>query len=294
MTTPRLGRGFASLIPAEELEPKELPAKREAWKIVPIEEIKLNPEQPRKNFDEAALQELSTSIRAHGVLSPLIVRVSDGRYILIAGERRWRAAARAGLKEVPVVVVKDADSPGRQLELALVENLLRADLDPLEEARGFHRLVEEHGYTQDQVAAAVGKDRTTISNAIRLLRLPEFVLDALQAGRISAGHARAMLPLADENQQRLVLAKIEARGLSVRQTESLVKGLDLSTDLPNEPTEPSKKISAFEYAETVLREALHTSVAIKAGARGTGQIIIKYSNAEDLERLISLLQREET
>jgi ParB family chromosome partitioning protein len=290
MTTPRLGRGFASLIPAEELEPKEIPAKREAWKIVPIEEIKLNPEQPRKHFDEAALQELSTSISAHGVLSPLIVRVSDGRYILIAGERRWRAASRAGLKEVPVVVVKNADSPGRQLELALVENLMRADLHPLEEARGFQRLVDEHGYTQEQVAAAVGKDRSTIANAVRLLRLPEFVLEALQEERISAGHARAMLPLSDEDQLKLVLAKVEARGLSVRQTESLVKGLEL----PSEPSGPGKKPSPFEYAETVLREALHTSVAIKARARGAGQIIITYSNAEDLERLLGLLQREET
>jgi ParB family chromosome partitioning protein len=192
-----LGRGLASLIPDSALDPVPFPertAPRSALRTVPIAEIRANPEQPRRSFEPGELQALADSVRAHGVLAPLICRREDGYYVLIAGERRLRAAALAGLAEVPVIV-RDAHDAGVQLELALVENLQRVDLDPIEAARGYARLSDTYGYTQDEIASRVGKDRSTVANAVRLLKLPEGVLDELRAGRISAGHARAMLPI---------------------------------------------------------------------------------------------------
>ena len=286
-----LGRGLASLIPDSALELDTAPAEsREALKTVPIQEIQPNPEQPRSVFDKDALEELAASIRAYGVLSPLVVRKSEGRYILIAGERRLRAAGMAGLKEVPVVV-KDADEASRQLELALVENLQRTDLDPVEMAKGFQRLIETYGYTQDQVAAAVGKDRSTIANMVRLTKLPDFVLAALQEGKITAGHGRAMVALTDEDQLRTVLGKIVEHGLNVRQTERLVA--DLMKVTPVTPMEPRVKSKAFDYAIKILEEALHTTVSIKANPKGGGRIMVDYANGEDLERIIGLLRRGE-
>jgi ParB family chromosome partitioning protein len=164
-----LGRGLASLIPDSALEMDELPAERDALRVVPIDEIKPNPEQPREVFAKSELDDLASSIRTHGILSPLVVRREEGRYIVIAGERRLRAAAMAGLTTVPVIV-RVAEDRSTQLELALVENLQRADLDPIEAARGFQRLCDEYDYTQDQVAASVGRDRSTIANILRFRR----------------------------------------------------------------------------------------------------------------------------
>ncbi|MEQ1501653.1 MAG: ParB/RepB/Spo0J family partition protein [Myxococcota bacterium] len=292
--TPRpgrgLGRGLASLIPDSALEIDALPADREALRIVPIDEIRPNPEQPRELFDKDALGELAASITAYGILSPLIVRRSEGRYIVIAGERRLRAAALAGLKEVPVVV-READAPSRQLELALVENLQRADLDPIESARGFQRLIDEYGYTQDQVASSVGKDRSTVANAVRLLKLPEFVLGAMRDGKLSAGHARAMLPVTDEDDLRAILSKVVTQGLNVRQTERLVN--EHVRTPPVLAAEKHRKEKALDYAVKLLQEALHTNVAIQTKPTGGGKIVVDYADAEDLERLIGLLRRTE-
>ncbi|MBX2797226.1 MAG: ParB/RepB/Spo0J family partition protein [Myxococcales bacterium] len=258
--------------------------------MVPLDELRANPEQPREVFSSEELEELAESIRIHGVISPLIVRRQDGRYILIAGERRMRAAALAGLTEVPVVV-RDADDSKTQLELALVENLQRSDLDPIESARGFQRLVSEHGYTQDEVAKAVGKNRATIANAIRLLNLPDFVLTAIREGGISAGHARALLPIAEEEDDlRNLLAKVMSQNLNVRQVERIV-GDQVRTP-PVISTERRRKEHAMEYAEKLLREALHTSVLITPTKKGGGRIQIDYSDAEDLERLIGRLRGE--
>jgi ParB family transcriptional regulator, chromosome partitioning protein len=292
MTTVRplrgLGRGLASLIPDSALEMDELPAERDALRVVPIDEIRPNPEQPRELFAKDALEELSSSIKAHGVLMPLVVRREEGRYVLIAGERRLRAAALAGLSEVPVIV-REAPDRDKQLELALVENLQRADLDPIEAARGFQRLIDEYGYTQDQVAASVGKDRSTVANLVRLLKLPEFVLSALRDGRISAGHARAMLPLATEEELRKVLVRVVAQGLNVRQTERLVAEM---VRVPAVVTaERKRKEKTLDYAMKLLTEALHTEVAIHASARGGGRIVVEYSDSEELERLISWMRR---
>lgn len=284
-----LGRGLAALIPDSALEMDALPAEREALRVVPIDEIRPNPEQPREVFAKAELDDLAASIKAHGILSPLVVRKEEGRYVVIAGERRLRAAALAGLTQVPVLVREAADR-STQLELALVENLQRADLDPIEAARGFQRLVDEYGYTQDQVAGAVGKDRSTVANAVRLLKLPEFVLGALREGRVSAGHARAMLPLTDENELRRVLSRVLAQSLNVRQTERLVASL-VRNPAPPVATQV-KRERTLQYAVKLLEEALHTSVAIRPKPKGGGRIVVDYSDAEDLERLIGLLRAQ--
>jgi ParB family chromosome partitioning protein len=284
-----LGRGLASLIPDSALEVDALPADRDALRVVPLDEVRPNPEQPREVFAEGDLADLCASIQAHGILSPLVVRKDSGRYVLIAGERRLRAAALAGLTEVPVVV-READEPHEQLELALVENLQRSDLDPIELARGFQRLVDQYGYTQEQVAAAVGKDRSTVANLIRLLRLPDFVLAALRDGRISAGHARALLPLTDADDMRRVLARVLAQGLSVRAVERLVS--DLVRVPPVVSAERRSRERTMDYAVKLLEEALHTSVDIRARKRGGGRIVIDYADGEDLERLISHLRGE--
>jgi len=283
-----LGRGLASLIPDSALDVDVLPPERSALRVVPIDEIRPNPEQPRQVFEREHIESLAASIKVHGVLSPLVVRKHEGRYILIAGERRLRAAGLAGLEEVPVVV-RDAADPSQQLEVALVENLQRQDLDPIESARGFQRLIEEYGYTQEQVANAVSKDRSTIANLIRLLRLPDFVLDTLREGRISAGHARSLLPLTDEDELRRVLAKVLAQGLTVRATERMV------SDLVKVPSvvkshERRQRARTMEYAENLLQESLRTSVQIKSKAKGGGRILIDYADAEDLERLIGMLR----
>jgi len=286
--TPRgLGRGLASLIPDSALDVDVLPPERNALRMVPLDEIRPNPEQPRQVFDASDLENLAESIRVHGVLSPLVVRRSEGRYILIAGERRLRASGLAGLEEVPVVV-RDADDPSQQLEVALVENLQRSDLDPIESARGFQRLIDEYGYTQDQVARAVSKDRSTIANLVRLLRLPDFVLDTLREGRISAGHARALLPLTDEDELRRTLSKVLAHGLSVRATERLVSEL---VKVPSvvKTHQRRQRERTMEYAVKLLQESLHTSVDIKPKKKG-GTIVIDYADAEDLERLIGILR----
>lgn len=283
-----LGRGLAALIPDSALETDGAPVDRSALRVVPIDEIRPNPEQPREVFEAEAISELSASIKAYGVLSPLVVRKMDGRYILIAGERRLRAASLAGLKEVPVVV-READEPSLQLELALVENLQRTDLDVIEGARGFQRLIDVYGYTQDQVATAVGKDRSTVANAVRLLKLPDFVLNTIRDGRISAGHARALLTLTDEEDLREVLAKILAQGLSVRQTERLVaEQVRIPTVLA---AQQRQKERVLDYATKMLQEALHTNVAIRPKTRGGGRIVVDYADAEDLERLIGILRR---
>ncbi len=283
-----LGRGFASLIPDSALD-VDGEASASPVRTVPLDEIQPNPEQPREVFDADALASLADSIRRHGLLTPLVVRRHEGHYVLIAGERRFRAAGLAGLTEVPVMV-REAVDPSQQLELALVENLQRTDLDPVEEARGYERLIQEYGYTQEQVAARVGRRRPTVANALRLLKLPAFALQALREGRISAGHARALLPLHDESEVQSVLAKVIAQGLSVRATERLVRDRTRS-DIPITREDGAQK-RTLDYATRLLREALRTSVSIVPRKTGGGRIVIDYADAEDLERLIHRLREE--
>ena len=283
-----LGRGLAALIPDSALD-VDMEEPGGTARMVPIDEIAPNPEQPRTVFEPTALEELSASIDKHGVLIPLVVRQEEGKYFLIAGERRLRAAALAGLQEVPVVV-RDVSTGIEQLELALVENLQREDLDPIEAAKGFQRLIDEYGYTQAEVADRVGKNRATVANSLRLLNHPDFVLDALRGGFITAGHARALLPLVGRDDLTGALKAVIDRGLSVRATESMVAAMVKG---PTKSKKQKKKDPGqMSYATNLLSYALRTTVEIQPRKRGGGRIVIDYANKDDLERLIDQLRGE--
>ena len=287
---PRLGRGLASLIPDSALDLGDACAEaRSQHRVVPLDELRPNPEQPREVFAPADLESLAESIRQHGVLTPLVVRRAEGRYVLIAGERRMRAAALAGLREVPVIV-RDAPTQKEQLELALVENLQRADLDPIEAAKGYDRLAREFKLTHDEIAHRVGKDRPTISNALRLLRLPEFVLAAVRDGRLSAGHARALVPLADSHDElRGLVARAIAEQLSVRAIEKAVQQIT-ATPKAVRQVERERRERTLDHVARLLTESLQTQVLVRARADGGGQIVLSYGNNEELDRLVQALR----
>jgi len=284
---PALGRGLASLIPDSAIGASDA-APKPTLRHVPLDEIVPNPEQPREVFAEAELRSLADSVREHGILTPLVVRRAEGRYVLIAGERRLRAAGLAGLTEVPVVV-RDAPSAKEQLELALVENLQRADLDVVELARGYERLAREFSLRQDEIATRVGRDRATVANTLRLLKLPPFALEPLRDGRISPGHARALVAVADSPEDlRRVLAKVLAGGLNVRATERLVAQV-VATPRTLRDADRGRRARAFELATRLLRESLQTEVEIKARKKG-GTIVVHYGDAEELDRLVQKLR----
>ncbi|MED5370750.1 MAG: ParB/RepB/Spo0J family partition protein [Myxococcota bacterium] len=290
---PSLGRGLAALIPDDVLD--SAPQKAPGNKVLelPLGEITPNPEQPRSHFDEQRLKELAASISEHGVLQPLLVRSQPGGgYILIAGERRLRAAGLAGLESVPALLREGADHGDVQLELALVENLQRQDLDPVESARGYHRLQQDYGYTQEQIALKVGKERATVANALRLLRLPDKILNLVREGRLSAGHAKALLPVADDNEVlRSIVAQVLAKDLSVRATEALVRG---RRKVKRDAVKSKRHDKALRYVSDILSRSLSTQVDIKPKGRGEGgRILIDYSSAEELERLIEVLRSGE-
>jgi len=292
MSRPRLGRGLAALIPQDILETPGRPEKlsisnnRGALRMVPLDQIRPNPEQPRLRFNAAELENLASSIAEHGVITPLLVRSADnGGYILIAGERRLRASGLAGLDEVPVWV-HDQVTSRQQLLLALVENIQREDLDPLETAMAYQRLIEEFSLTQAQVAKRVGKDRTTVANALRLLKLPDHVVEELRAGVISAGHAKALLSLNDEVRMRKAMAEVVNKDLSVRATEKLVQ--KMLQHRRSKATQPA----AHRHAAALLTSTLSTKVRIEPKARGEkGRIVIDYYSKEDLTRLVDWLAR---
>ena len=292
MSRPRLGRGLAALIPQDILETPGRPEKisvstnRGALRMVPLDQIRPNPEQPRLRFNAAELENLASSIAEHGVITPLLVRSAEnGGYILIAGERRLRASGLAGLDEVPVWV-HDQVTSRQQLLLALVENIQREDLDPLETAVAYQRLIEEFSLTQAEVAKRVGKDRTTVANALRLLKLPNYVVEELRAGVISAGHAKALLSLTDDNRMRKALSEVVTKELSVRATERLVQKL-----LQNRRSKAPQP-AADRHAAALWTSTLSTKVRIEPKARGDkGRIVIDYYSKEDLTRLVDWLAR---
>jgi ParB family chromosome partitioning protein len=264
-----------------------------------IEQIQPSPDQPRKHFDEAAMQELTDSIRTHGILQPLVVsptgRAPGGvkQYRLVAGERRWRAAQRAGVHRVPVVV-KDVDDEDR-LELALIENIQREDLNPIEEARAYSQLLDLRNYTQDELAMRVGKDRSTISNALRLLRLPDKVQTWVQEGRLSMGHARALLGLAHEDEMTSVAAEVIKGTLSVRDTEAAVRKRAQERKPQKEPSdeEQRRKIIVSEL-ETRLRRRLGVRVRLKTqGSKGAGVLEVPYASLDELDRLLHIIAGNE-
>ncbi len=275
-----LGKGLGALIP--ELVPSELEGKK-AFSLCGIEEIKPNPFQPRKAFAEEQLQELAGSIREKGILQPLIVRRKGSGYELIAGERRWRAAQKAGIKEVPIIIKDVPES--ELLELSLIENIQRENLNPVEEAEAFKRLMDQFHLTQEEISKQVGKDRTTITNAIRLLKLPVDIRQSLIDGSISMGHARAFLSLDGPEKQRLALKKVLAGALSVRQAENLVKRLGRRSSLSS-----SKKIQEWNPLIEELQRALGTKVKIIARGK-RGKIEIEFYSRDELDRIIDLLRR---
>jgi ParB family chromosome partitioning protein len=276
-----LGRGLASLIPQRPAGASAAPAE------IPIDRIKRNPYQPRKRVDEDQLRQLTDSVRAHGIIQPILVTEQLDGYQLVAGERRLRAAQLAGLERIPAVVRQVADRD--QLELALVENLLRADLNPLEEALAFRQLLDEFGFTQDELATRLGRGRSTIANTLRLLDMREGVRDAVVEGRISEGHARAMAGLTELDEQRL-LELVVSRDLSVRQTEELARRLRDAAGQPAVDSATATKTADpdLERVEEELRTALGTKVSLARSRRG-GRIVIEYYSDEELGRLYDRL-----
>ena len=255
-------------------------------KKLPLAKIEPNPDQPRKVFDQASLDELAESIRLHGVITPITVRKGekDGYYQIIAGERRWRAARQAGLEDIPAMILEASES--EVMELALIENLQRQDLNPIEEAEGYERLMKQFGLTQEQVAQRVVKSRSAVANALRLLALPDAVRSMVSEGELSGGHARAVLAVAEEG--RRVDAAKQMVGLSVRQAEALAKKLNK----PEVQTPPQPLEVPVDYVaelEKDLESALGRKISIQQG-KHSGQLTLEYYGADDLERLTEALR----
>jgi ParB family chromosome partitioning protein len=287
---PALGRGLSALIPPAPLAPPAAAAPRAPAPGRPagppheldIDLLTPNPRQPRTYIEEQALEELAQSIRTNGVIQPVVVRPSGDRYEIVAGERRWRAAQRAGLLKVPVVVRHVTDA--NLLQVALIENIQREDLNPIEEAQAYRRLSDEMHLSQEEIAASVGKDRATVANYVRLLRLPAEVRNEVATSAISMGHARALLALPDEPAQRRVAREVVSRGLSVRDTEALVR----RETAPPQPAEPAKADPNTRAAEDQLKLALGTRVRILRQRRG-GRIEIDFASEDELQRLFEQL-----
>ena len=251
---------------------------------LPLDEIIPNKEQPRKQFDEEALADLSASIAQHGVLQPLLVRpMPDGSYQLVAGERRWRASRMAGLTEVPVVV-RDMDEQ-ESAELALIENLQREDLNPMEEAIGYRTLMESYGMTQEQTAQVVNKSRPAVANALRLLQLPQAVTDLVASGKLAAGHARTVLAFEGVEAQIAAATAAVDKGLSVRELEKMAKAAKTK---PRQPKEPKKQDSFYDEVALSLKEALGRQIKVNVGGKG-GTLQIEFFDAEDLRYLAKKL-----
>jgi ParB family chromosome partitioning protein len=268
-----LGRGLGALLSATSSE-------SESMLEISVDEIAPNPQQPRKAFDQASIEELAASLKASGMIQPVVVRRAGVGYELIAGERRWRAARLAGLARIPAIVREAADAEA--LELALVENLLREDLNPVEEAEGYQKLLAEFGWTQEDLAGRVGKDRSTIANTLRLLRLPEIIQDDLRAARLTMGHARALIALTSTAEQLKLRDEILAHSWSVRATEETVQR--------RRTVAPAARHRSAEMAalEDAIQRALLTRVRIVGNAR-RGRIEITYATADELERLAESL-----
>ena len=278
-----LGRGLNAL-----LGDPELPAQGEGSVSLPISQVEPGLNQPRKRFDQAALDDLAESIRVHGIIQPLTVRrLSTGYYQIIAGERRWRAAKAAGLQEVPAVIIEADDR--KVMELGLIENLQREDLNPAEEARGYRTLMEEYGLTQEQVAQQMGKSRPAITNTLRLLALPEEVMTLVEENALSAGHARAILGAPTAALQKEAAKQVVEGQLSVRQTEALIKALQ--KEKKERPKEQGPDLSLY-LGELEKDLAGRLGRKVKIAHKGKkGRVELEYYNEQDLETLLALLQR---
>ena len=283
---PALGKGLSALIPDA---PDELSSPRTSLEL-DIDLLEPNDYQPRGPMEDERLQELAQSIKTNGIIQPIVARVLEsGRFQIIAGERRWRAAQRAGLARVPVVV-KDIgrDEKQRRLEMALIENIQRENLNPIEEALAYQRLTNEFGLKHDDIAAQVGKDRSSVANTLRLLRLPDEIRAEVAAGRLSMGHARAIVALATEADQRRIAREVLSRNLSVRETEAIVKKVSAPDAPPAGEKTPDRKDVHTRAAEEQLRLSLGTDVEIKRRGKG-GVLAIAFTNEDELQRLYEYL-----
>ncbi len=290
-----LGKGLDSLIPNKSDKPKVQPEKKEKKAenvkeetgeiMVKINQVEPNRDQPRKDFDEDSLMELADSIKQFGILQPLIVKKKKDYYEIIAGERRWRAAKIAGVKEVPIIVKEYSDQ--EIVEISLIENIQRENLNPIEEAMAFKRLLEEFNLKQDEVAERVSKSRTAVTNSMRLLKLSKKVQQMIIDDMISTGHARALLAIDDEEQQYILANKIFDEKLSVRETEKLVKALKN----PKKEVKKEKPEHTFVYdnIEEQLKNIIGTKVSVNPKANGKGRIEIEYYSEEELERIYDLI-----
>lgn len=291
-----LGKGLDAMIPVPESSPSLSTEKTEnkaedkgSETIVKITQVEPNREQPRKNFDEDALQELADSIKQFGLLQPILVQDRKTHYEIIAGERRWRAAKLAGLKEVPVIIRDYTEQ--EIVEISLIENIQREDLNPIEEAQAYKKLLTEFNLKQDEVAERVSKSRTAVTNSMRLLKLCDEVQQMIIDDMLSTGHARALISIEDPEQQYIIAQKIFDEKLSVRDVEKLVKNL-------NKPEKPKKEIIEdksleiiYQDVEEKLKQSLGTKVEISSKGNGSGKIEIEFYNHDDLDRIIELLSK---
>ncbi len=294
-----LGRGFDSLIPTELLDESFDPTADQDEQVsdlrsIKIAEIVADPDQPRRKFDDVALQELAASIRTHGILQPIVVRPSSGGYMIVAGERRWRAAKLAGLDKIPALVRTLSDQ--HKLELSLIENLQRADLNPLETATAYLKLRDQFNLTLEQVSERVGgKSQSAISNTMRLLRLPDFVHEEITNGRLTEGQARPLIGL-DPDLIREVLPRILEESWSARMVEQYLVQLKRATAAKVRTVKTAKDLEEKPYQADVNRmnRFLRTTVQVKTSARGNGQIVIKFRNEREFQRLAKLLEKTST
>lgn len=287
-----LGKGLDSLISnrldrdmKESVQKKDEKVSRET--MLPINKVEPNKDQPRRHFDEEALKELAESIKVHGIVQPLIVHEKGGFYEIIAGERRWRAARIAGLKEVPVLV-KNYE-PQELYEIALIENLQRENLNAIEEAVAYQKLIQEFTLTQDEVAKRVGKSRVAITNALRLLKLDDRVKQMLIDGNLFAGHARALLSIENGDLQTRTAQKVVSDGMNARETEAYVKKLLTPAKQQDQSAPNTSEDNAYKYYEENLKKVLGTKVSIRRKNKGTGKIEIEYYSVDEFERLMNLL-----
>lgn len=287
-----LGKGLGALIPESEIDSQAADGASGGGIVtLPIGKLRPNPDQPRRSFDEASLAELAQSLKNHGLIQPILAEdAGDGSYVIVAGERRYRAAKIAGLAELPVIV--RSFDPQRRLEIALIENVQREDLNPVEEAEAYRSLMALGNRSQEEVADVVGKSRSAVANALRLLKLPEPMLAALRDGGMTAGHARAILSVIDPGRRELLFARIVAEGISVREAESVAAELNApparrgdALKRPEKPREPE----LLEVEERLIG-ALGTKVSVKGDGR-KGTISIEYYSLEDLERILDVIAR---